>query len=107
MEEDMKNRDTLDDDNADNEIPVQEDTDSASGLKELVEVMVRALVDEKDQIDIREIKGSQSSCMEVRVAKSDLGKIIGKRGANVTAIRTILGASSAKFKKRVILDIIE
>jgi predicted RNA-binding protein YlqC (UPF0109 family) len=107
MEEDTKSRNTLDDDSADNEKPVQEDADSSTGLKELVGVMVRALVDETDQIDIREIKGAQSSCMEVRVAKSDLGKIIGKRGTNVMAIRTILGASSAKFKKRIILDIIE
>jgi predicted RNA-binding protein YlqC (UPF0109 family) len=76
-------------------------------LTELVEVMVRAMVDDPESVDVREIGGEQSSLIELRVAKSNLGSVIGKQGRNAHALRTILGAAAAKIKKRALLDIIE
>jgi predicted RNA-binding protein YlqC (UPF0109 family) len=76
-------------------------------LTELVEVMVRAMVDDPESVDVREIGGEQSSLIELRVAKNNLGSVIGKQGRNAHALRTILGAAAAKIKKRAVLDIIE
>ena len=76
-------------------------------LSELVEVMAKALVDEPESVEVREIDGEQSCLIELRVAKSSLGSVIGKQGRNAQALRTILRAASAKFEKRVMLDIIE
>jgi uncharacterized protein len=76
-------------------------------LRTLVEVMARALVENPDDVDVREITGGQSSLIELRVSRADLGSIIGKAGRNVDALRTIVSASSAKHKRRVILDVIE
>ena len=76
-------------------------------IKELIELMAKALVDTPDSVEVREIEGEQSSVMELRVAKGDLGKVIGKQGRTASAMRTILGAASAKLKKRAVLDIIE
>ena len=76
-------------------------------MKELIEYMSRALVDTPEQVEVREIEGEQSSVMELRVAKEDLGKVIGKQGHTASALRTILSAASAKLKKRAVLDIIE
>jgi predicted RNA-binding protein YlqC (UPF0109 family) len=76
-------------------------------LTELVEVMVRAMVDDPESVDVREIGGEQSSIIELRVAKNNLGSVIGKQGRNAHALRTILGAAAAKIKKRAVLDIIE
>jgi len=76
-------------------------------IKELIELMAKALVDVPDSVEVREIEGEQSSVLELRVAKTDLGKVIGKQGRTASAMRTILGAASAKLKKRAVLDIIE
>ncbi len=76
-------------------------------MKELIEYIARAIVDEPDAVSVHEIEGGQTTVLELKVAKSDLGKVIGKQGRNAQAIRTILSAVSAKIKKRVVLEIIE
>ena len=76
-------------------------------LIELAELLAKALVDDPDQVEVREIEGERSLLMEIRVSKQDLGKIIGRQGRNAAAMRTILGAAGAKLKKRVTVDIIE
>jgi uncharacterized protein len=76
-------------------------------MKDIVGYIVAALVDNPEQIAIEEVAGNQASVLELKVAKEDLGKIIGKKGRSVQAIRTILNASSAKTKKRTILEIVE
>lgn len=65
------------------------------------------MVDNPEEVSISEVGGDQITVLELKVAKSDLGKVIGKQGRNAKAIRTILGAASAKIKKRVVLEIIE
>jgi predicted RNA-binding protein YlqC (UPF0109 family) len=75
--------------------------------KELLEYIVKAMVDNPEQIEISEIEGSQDTRLELKVAKADMGKVIGKKGNNVHAIRTILLAASAKAGKRITLEIIE
>ncbi len=69
--------------------------------------MAKALVDSPDDVEVREIEGEQSSVIELRVAREDLGKVIGKQGRTARAMRTILSAASTKLKKRAVLDIIE
>jgi hypothetical protein len=76
-------------------------------MRELVEIMAKALVDNPDQLEVSEIAGSDTLVIELKPAKEDIGKIIGKKGRNVQAMRTILNAASAKIRKRVILEIIE
>jgi len=76
-------------------------------LKELIKHIVHALVDHPEQIAISEIEGKQSTVLEIKVAKEDIGKIIGKQGRTAQAIRTILNAASAKAKKRTIMEILE
>jgi predicted RNA-binding protein YlqC (UPF0109 family) len=76
-------------------------------LKELIDYMARALVDNPDQVRVSEIEGEQTSVIELRVAKEDLGKVIGKQGRTARAMRTILSAASTKIRKRAVLEIIE
>ncbi|MGD9506631.1 MAG: KH domain-containing protein [Syntrophobacteraceae bacterium] len=76
-------------------------------LKELIEYMAQALVDNPDQVRVSEIEGEQTSVIELRVAKEDLGKVIGKQGRTARAMRTILSAASTKIRKRAVLEIIE
>ncbi len=76
-------------------------------MKDLVGYIVAALVDNPEQIVIEEVVGNQASVLELKVAKEDLGKIIGKKGRTAQAVRTILNASSAKTKKRTIFEIVE
>lgn len=76
-------------------------------LKELVHYIVQSMVDNPEEILVSEIEGNQTTVLELRVAKSDLGKVIGKQGRNAQAIRTILAAVSAKIRKRVVLEIVE
>ncbi len=80
---------------------------SESRMKELLERIVKALVDRPEAVEIREIAGSHLHVFELKVAKEDLGKVIGKGGAHASAIRTILSAASGKEKKRYVLEIIE
>ena len=77
------------------------------GMKQLIEDIVRALVDQPDQVQIKEVVGEHAHVLELRVAKEDLGKVIGKGGAHASAIRTLMAAASGKEKKRYILEIIE
>jgi hypothetical protein len=76
-------------------------------MKELIEFMAKALVDSPEQVEVQEIEGEQSSVIELRVAREDLGKVIGKQGRTARAMRTILSAASTKLRKRAVLDIIE
>ena len=69
--------------------------------------IAKALVDKSEEVMVTEIEGEQSTVIELKVAKEDLGKIIGKQGRTARAIRTILGAASAKMKKRSVLEILE
>ncbi len=76
-------------------------------MKELIEYIVKALVDQPDQVRVVEVEGEKTSVIEISVAKEDLGKIIGKQGRTARALRTILTAASTKLKKRSVLEIIE
>jgi len=76
-------------------------------MKELVEFMAKALVDNPAQVEVTEIAGRNTSVFELKVAKEDMGKIIGKKGRNAQAMRTLLNAASAKLRKRVDLEIID
>ena len=76
-------------------------------LKELIDFMARALVDNPEKVKVSEIAGEQTSVIELRVAKEDLGKVIGKQGRTARAMRTILSAASTKIRKRAVLEIIE
>ncbi len=76
-------------------------------MKELIEYIAKVLVDNPDEVKVTELEGKQTSVVELRVAKEDLGKVIGKQGRTARAMRTILGAASAKMKKRSVLEILE
>ncbi|MDR2075801.1 MAG: KH domain-containing protein [Desulfovibrio sp.] len=76
-------------------------------LKELLEYIAKSLVDKPEEVQVTEIGGEQTIVYELRVAKEDLGKVIGKQGRTARAIRTILGAASVKLKKRSVLEILE
>jgi predicted RNA-binding protein YlqC (UPF0109 family) len=76
-------------------------------IQELILYIVQAIVDNPDEVSVSVIEGAQTEVLELKVAKSDLGKVIGKKGRNIQAIRTILSAVSAKIKKRVVLELIE
>ena len=76
-------------------------------MKELIEFVVKALVDDPAEINIKEVSGDKVTIYELRSAKSDIGKIIGKRGRTASAIRTIMNAVSARQGKRAVLEIIE
>ncbi|UCH01034.1 MAG: KH domain-containing protein [Deltaproteobacteria bacterium] len=76
-------------------------------MKDLITHIAKALVDKSEEVMVTEIEGEQSTVIELKVAKEDLGKIIGKQGRTARAIRTILGAASAKMKKRSVLEILE
>jgi predicted RNA-binding protein YlqC (UPF0109 family) len=80
---------------------------SWSGMKELIHYIAKSLVDDPESVDVAEIEGNQTTVLELKVAKDDLGKIIGKQGRTAQAMRTILGAVSSKEKKRTVLEIIE
>jgi len=73
----------------------------------LIKFIAEALVDKPDQVEVTEVEGERTSVLELKVAKEDLGKIIGKQGRTARAIRTILAAGSAKINKRVVLEIME
>ena len=76
-------------------------------MKDLVKYMAQALVDYPDDVACSEVVGEQTSVIELRVAKDDLGKVIGKQGKTAKAMRTILSAASSKIHKRAVLEIIE
>jgi len=76
-------------------------------MKDLIKYIAQALVDNPDQVSVEEVEGNQTSVLELKVAKEDLGKVIGKQGRTARAMRTILSAASAKLKKRTVLEILE
>ncbi len=76
-------------------------------MKELIEYIAKALVDHPDEVEVTEVEGEKTSVIELKVAKEDLGKVIGKQGRTARAMRTILSAASTKMKKRAVLEIIE
>lgn len=82
-------------------------TDTTHVLKELVTLMAKALVDFPEQVEVNEVLGDQTTVIELKVAKEDLGKVIGKQGRTARSMRTILNAASTKLKKRSVLEILE
>ncbi len=76
-------------------------------MRELIAYIAKALVDQPDSVEVNEIEGNHTSVIELKVAKEDLGKIIGKQGRTARAMRTVLGAASAKLRKRSVLEIVD
>ncbi len=76
-------------------------------MKPLIMAIVQSLVDRPEEVQIKELVGEHAHVFELRVAKEDMGKVIGKNGAHATAIRTLMIAISGKEKKRYILEIVE
>ena len=76
-------------------------------MKELIEMIAKALVDNPDQVAVNAIDGEQSTVLELKVAPTDLGKVIGKQGRTARSIRTILGAAGMKLRRRFTLEILE
>jgi hypothetical protein len=76
-------------------------------MKDLITKILQTLVDQPEEVSVNEIGGGHTIVLEVRVAKTDIGKVIGKRGRTAQAIRTVLSAASGKSRKRYIFDIVE
>ena len=76
-------------------------------MKSLIEQIAKALVDKPEEVSIAEVEGERTSVFELRVDKSDIGKIIGKQGNTARAIRTIISAAGTKLGKRCVLEILE
>jgi predicted RNA-binding protein YlqC (UPF0109 family) len=76
-------------------------------MQELIEQIAKALVDNPEEVSVRAVEGQQVTVFELRVAQTDLGKVIGKQGRTARSIRTILGAAGMKLKKRFTLEILE
>ncbi len=76
-------------------------------MEELIRKIAQALVDSPDKVEVTVVEGEQTSVIELRVAKEDMGKVIGKQGRTAHAIRTILSATSMKYNKRGVLEILE
>ena len=76
-------------------------------LKELIEYVVKALVDTPEKVEVKEIAGEKSSIYEIKVGEGDMGKVIGKEGRTANAVRTIITAAAMKQGKRAVLEILE
>ena len=76
-------------------------------MKELIELIIKGIVDNPDKVEINEIIGEKSSIFEIRVDSSDIGKVIGRQGRNIKSIRTIVNAAAQKDDKRVVLEIVD
>ncbi len=76
-------------------------------MKELLEHIARSLVDNPDEVEVSEIEGQQTSVLELKVAKEDIGKVIGKQERTARALRSILNAAASKLNKRAVLEILE
>jgi uncharacterized protein len=76
-------------------------------MKELIELMARSLVDKPEEVAVAEVDGERTSVFELRVASTDIGKVVGKQGNTARAMRTILGAAGAKLEKRFVLEILD
>ena len=80
---------------------------NSSAMRELISHIAQALADKPEEVQVREVEGEQTSVIELKVAKTDLGKVIGKQGRTARAMRILLSAASTKLRKRAILEIIE
>jgi predicted RNA-binding protein YlqC (UPF0109 family) len=78
-----------------------------SELSKMIKYIARMLVDFPDQVEVNEVTGENTTVIELKVAKEDLGKIIGKQGRTAGAVRTVLNGASTKLRKRTVLEIIE
>jgi predicted RNA-binding protein YlqC (UPF0109 family) len=76
-------------------------------LKELIELIIRGIVDNPDKVEINEIIGEKTSIFEVKVDSSDIGKVIGRQGRNIKSIRTIVNAAAQKDDRRVVIEIVD
>jgi len=76
-------------------------------MKDLITKIIQALVDQPEEVSVNEIGGSHTTVLEVSVAKTDMGKVIGKKGRTAQAIRTVLSAAAGKKQKRYLLEIVE
>ena len=76
-------------------------------MKALIEYIAKSLVDNPEEVQVSEVEREQTTVLELKVAKEDLGKVIGKQGRTARAMRTILSAASNKRKKRTVLEILE
>jgi predicted RNA-binding protein YlqC (UPF0109 family) len=76
-------------------------------MKELIEQIAKAIVEKPEEVQVRGIEGENAIVIELRVAKDDIGKVIGKKGKTITAMRTILNASRAQKSKRQVLEVVE
>ena len=76
-------------------------------MKELIEIMTKALVDAPEEVTVTENKGNRTSVFELRVAKGDVGKVIGKEGRTAESMRIILTAASTKLRRRCVLEIVD
>ena len=76
-------------------------------MRQLIEAIARALVDQPDRVQVNEVEGEQTTVLELRVAQEDLGKVIGKQGRTARAMRTLLAAAGMKVRKRFVLEILE
>ena len=76
-------------------------------MKELVELVAKALVDDPDGVEVREVPGDRETVLRLSVSPSDLGKVIGRQGRTAKSIRTILAAAGSRQRKRVVLEIVE
>lgn len=76
-------------------------------MKEFVEYVVKALVDYPDEVNVREVDGERTVVFELRLAKTDIGKVIGKNGRTISALRSLLTSAAAKNGRRAVLEIVE
>ncbi len=76
-------------------------------MKDLVEYLAKSLVNSPEQVDVTEIQGETAAILELRVAKEDLGRIIGKQGRTAKSIRTLLNAAASRTNRKVVLEIVE
>ena len=76
-------------------------------MKELVQYLARSLVTNPEAVEVKETEGESSAVLELRVAKEDLGRIIGKQGRTAKSIRTLLNAAASKNNRKIVLEIIE
>ena len=76
-------------------------------MREMVEYIVKQIVDNPEEVKVQEMKGEKVTLLEISVAKEDMGKVIGKGGRIATALRTLVEAAAAKLKKRVMVEILE
>ena len=80
---------------------------SEESIQKLIEMIAKALVDKPEEVEVTEVEGEQTTVVELKVAKDDLGKVIGKQGRTARALRTILSAASTKIRRRSVLEILE